>query len=67
MQPPRTHILLRRINNTLRVSLPIEFVRRNRLSVGDSVVWTEEDGSVRLKFLKLTKIEELAEETASAA
>jgi hypothetical protein len=64
MHPNRAHLILRRINNTLRVSLPREFILRQGLSEGDHVVWTEHEDGVKLKFVKLAELEELAETAA---
>ena len=48
-----THIILRRINNTLRISLPLEFVQKHDLKEGDHAMWIEEEDGVKLKFAKL--------------
>jgi hypothetical protein len=61
MQPNRARIVLRRVNDTLRIALPRNFVTQQGLCPGDHVVWEEEDGSVKLKFFKLTELEQLAE------
>ena len=55
-----THIILRRINNTLRISLPLEFVRKHGLKEGDHAMWIEEKGGVKLKFAKLAVFEKMA-------
>jgi bifunctional DNA-binding transcriptional regulator/antitoxin component of YhaV-PrlF toxin-antitoxin module len=54
-------IVLRKLNDTLRVQVPHEFKRRLGLREGDTVVWQEEaDGSVRLKFeRKAAELEEV--------
>jgi hypothetical protein len=66
MQQNRARIPLRRINSTLRITVPIEFVRRNEFRDGDYVLWTEEDdGCVKLKFYKIDALEELAEASAA--
>jgi hypothetical protein len=64
MQPNRAHLILRRINNTLRVSLPREFIIRQGLSEGDHCVWTEHEDGATLKFVKLAELDQLAETAA---
>ena len=51
-----TYIPLRRINDTLRISVPIEFKRRYDLKEGDQVMWIEDENGVRLRFAK-TRVE----------
>jgi len=46
-------IPLRKINETLRVSLPHEFVRELGLRAGDYVDLVQDNGSVKLKFVKV--------------
>ena len=55
-----THIILRRINNTLRISLPLEFVQKHDLKEGDHAMWIEEEDGVKLKFAKLAVLEQMA-------
>jgi hypothetical protein len=56
-----THLILRKINTTLRISLPHQFIKEHGLSEGDHVVWIpNENGDVTLKFVRLNTIEELA-------
>lgn len=51
-------IPLRRFNDTLRLPLPIDFVRDQGLSMGDYCHFiVEADGSVQLKFFKIEEME----------
>jgi hypothetical protein len=50
-----TYIILRRINNTLRISLPLEFGQKHDLKEGDHALWIEEEDGVKLKFAKLER------------
>ena len=55
-------VILRRINNTLRVSLPSTYVKEHDLKVGDQALFIpEKNGDVRLRFVKMTTLVELAE------
>jgi hypothetical protein len=55
-------VILRRINNTLRVSLPSTYVKEHELRPGDQALFIPEpNGDVRLRFVKMTTLEELAE------
>jgi anaerobic selenocysteine-containing dehydrogenase len=44
---------LRRINDTLRVTLPPKFVRELGLSAGDYVDLFRDNGSLKLRFVKV--------------
>jgi hypothetical protein len=56
-------VILRRINRTLRVSLPATFVKERGLKIGDQALFIPEaNGDVRLRFVKMTTLEELADE-----
>jgi antitoxin component of MazEF toxin-antitoxin module len=56
------HMILRRYNETLRIAPPPHIIKAMGLEPGDSVLWIpEDDGSVRLKFVKKEKLTELAE------
>jgi hypothetical protein len=63
------HMILRRYNETLRIAPPPHIIKAMGLEPGDSVLWIpEDDGSVRLKFVKKTELSKLAElEVASPA
>jgi hypothetical protein len=54
---------LRKINETLRIGLPPEFVRARGLRAGDYVDLVQEDGkeTVRLRFVKVEPPLELQE------
>jgi bifunctional DNA-binding transcriptional regulator/antitoxin component of YhaV-PrlF toxin-antitoxin module len=65
MAANRAHLFLRRVHNTLRISVPIEFIRKYGLSEGDSVLWLEEGNSVTLKFVRQSEFDELAEQSAA--
>jgi hypothetical protein len=56
------HMILRKYNSTMRVAPPPYVWEAMGLEPGDSVLWIpENDGSVRLKFVKKTKMAGLAE------
>jgi hypothetical protein len=56
------HMILRRYNDTLRIAPPPSIIKAMGLEPGDSVLWIpEDDGSVRLKFVKKEKLTKLAE------
>ena len=60
MQPARA-ITLRRYNKTLKIPVPLEFTVNRRLGERDFVMWTEEaDGCVKLKFVRLSELEQFA-------
>jgi hypothetical protein len=67
MSDKRIRIPLRRVNDTLRVAIPLAFKRLHDLHEGDEAVWIEEDNSVRLEFVRVTvnKTEELVVGTAA--
>jgi hypothetical protein len=68
MQSNRARIPLRRVNNdTLRVAIPLEFPRLHGLREGDLAVWIEEEGCVKLKFMKLAELEQVTEKMGTAA
>ena len=68
MQSNRARIPLRRVNNdTLRVAIPLEFSRLHGLREGDLAVWIEEEGRVKLKFMKLAELEQVTEKMGTAA
>jgi bifunctional DNA-binding transcriptional regulator/antitoxin component of YhaV-PrlF toxin-antitoxin module len=50
-----TYIPLRRINDTLRINMPIAFKRRYDLKDGDQVVWIEDENGVRLRFVRMAE------------
>ena len=51
----------RDLNQTLRIGFPPDYVRKRGLSNGDILVWVEEDdGSIRGKIVKKTKLAEMA-------
>jgi hypothetical protein len=54
-------IPLRRINGTLRLSFPPQWVRELRLTPYDAVDLIKENGEVRLRFVKVAPPAELAE------
>jgi hypothetical protein len=55
-------MILRRYNNTLRIAPPPSIIEAMGLEPGDSVLWIPEDnGDVRLKFVKKEKLTEMAE------
>jgi bifunctional DNA-binding transcriptional regulator/antitoxin component of YhaV-PrlF toxin-antitoxin module len=60
MRQSVVHLLLRRVNNTLRVSVPRDYVDRYGLSPGDHVMWIEEQDGVKLKFVRLAELTEMA-------
>jgi anaerobic selenocysteine-containing dehydrogenase len=54
-------IPLRKINATLRVSLPHKLVRELGLRAGDYVDLVQDNGSVKLEFLRVPSRAELEE------
>jgi bifunctional DNA-binding transcriptional regulator/antitoxin component of YhaV-PrlF toxin-antitoxin module len=46
-------IPLRRINDTLRVTLPPKFVREYELKAGDYVNLVKDDDTLKLRFVKV--------------
>jgi hypothetical protein len=52
---------LRKINDTLRLSLPIQWVRELGLTPYDAVDLLRDNGDVKLKFVKVEPPTELAE------
>jgi hypothetical protein len=66
MQTHRTRIALRRLNNALRIFLPVDFVARHELSQGDYAVITEEADGMKLKFIRMVEAEERQREEALA-
>jgi hypothetical protein len=48
-----TPLTLRKVNNTLRLSVPHQYVKRFKLEPGDQVAWIEQASGVQLKFFKL--------------
>ncbi len=66
-----THrITLRRINGTLRVSVPPEYKKQHNLKVGDVAIWTEDANGVHLRFVKIDEVleqQEAPQETQGAA
>jgi hypothetical protein len=55
-------VILRRINNTLRVALPSTYVKERGLRVGDQALFIPEpNGDVRLRFVPMEVLKELAE------
>ena len=52
---------LRKLNGRLRIALPDEVIEGFGLTIYDSVDMTKEDGSVRLRFVKVAPPAELAE------
>jgi bifunctional DNA-binding transcriptional regulator/antitoxin component of YhaV-PrlF toxin-antitoxin module len=52
-----------RVNPKRRVTIPIEFALRYKLDDGDHVIWTDENGFLKLKKLEL---EESAEQAVAA-
>jgi hypothetical protein len=50
---------LRRINDTLRLSLPIQWVRELGLTAYDSVDLIKENGNVQLRFVRVEPPAEL--------
>jgi hypothetical protein len=60
-------IPLRRVNNTLRIAVPINFKRKHGLTDRDEVEWTEGPDRITLRFLKVTKTEVVVVEPGEAA
>src|SRR5262249_45955475 len=54
------HLILRRINRqTMRLSVPAQYIRDHGLDAGDHCIWIPEaDGSVGLKFVKTRELAE---------
>ncbi len=52
--------ILRRVNTSLQITVPKEYVKRHELQGGDHVVWIEDEEGVRIKFVKLSAIEDIA-------
>jgi hypothetical protein len=48
---------LRKMNDTLRMGLPLEMVRNRRLKPGDQVIFVDEGDIVLLKFVRLDDVE----------
>ena len=44
---------LRKLNETLRIAVPRDFVHEMGLRAGDYVDWVREHDNVRLKFVKV--------------
>ena len=57
MSNTRIRIPLRRLNDTLRIGLPLEFKRRHGLTEDDQVVWIEDETGVHLKFVRISERE----------
>ena len=55
-------LTLRRVNSTLRMSIPSEFVKERGLRHGDQVFWVEDETGVHLRFIRLA---DLAAQTVS--
>jgi hypothetical protein len=53
MSHTRVRIPLRKLNDTVRIGVPLEFKRRHNLTEEDQVVWVEDETGVHLKFLKI--------------
>jgi hypothetical protein len=61
MEPMKATIILRKLNDTLRVGLPKKYVEDLGLKAGDLVTFVPEaDGTARLKFMKVAEIKEMA-------
>jgi hypothetical protein len=55
------HLPLRAQNSTFKVGFPVQYTRNRKLAEGDILVWIEEDdGSIRGKIVKNTKLAEMA-------
>jgi len=60
----RALIIRRSGTTTLRIAIPREFVLRRELDEGDHVMWVEDEDGVRLKFIRLAELDELAKSAA---
>lgn len=65
MRPAPAHMYIRKVGSTLRVTLPRELVTRLNLGEGDHVVLKEEDGAVKLRFVRLSELEQIVEPSAA--
>jgi hypothetical protein len=52
-------IPLRRLNNTLRIGLPTDYVNKNGLEEGDVAIWIEDELGIRLKFVRVADAPEI--------
>jgi antitoxin component of MazEF toxin-antitoxin module len=58
MQP--TTKQLRKLGNSLSVTIPVPYIRKFEFSVGDVVSFDADDTGLQLKFLKLSTMSDLA-------
>jgi antitoxin component of MazEF toxin-antitoxin module len=63
MQPKTKQ--LRRLGNSLSVTIPVPFIRKFELSVGDVVSFDADDTGLQLKFLKLSTMTDMAGVTSA--
>lgn len=50
---------LRRINSTLRIGLPFDYVQQRGLLEGDQVIWIEDEVGVRIKIVRVADAPEV--------
>jgi antitoxin component of MazEF toxin-antitoxin module len=56
---------LRKMGNSLHLTIPAPLVRQYALSQGDNVFFVEDGDGLRLKFLKLSTMSDLAGVTSA--